>query len=116
LPSALTRDSLVNLLTGFIYSDSFGHHSTGVEIINWGAWANLVPAKVYSDGSRPRVGDVTQTLNLLCATQPTERLTMSADSFSQFALDDAGKAIMSDYANSLRAAMPDAVIRASVYS
>lgn len=116
LPSALTRDGLVNLLTGFIYSDSFGHYTTGVEIINWGAWANLVPAKVYSDGSRPRIGDVAHTLNLLSATQPTERLTMSADYFSQFALDDAGKRIMNDFAVALRAAMPDAVIRASVYS
>jgi hypothetical protein len=116
LPAALTRDGLVNLLTGFIYSDSFGHYTTGVEIINWGAWANLVPAKVYSDGSRPRIGDVTNTLNLLSATQPTERLTMSADYFSQFALDNAGKKIMSEYATSLRAAMPDAVVKASVYS
>lgn len=116
LPRALTRDGLVNLLTGFIYSDSFGHHTTGVDIINWGAWANLVPAKVYSDGSRPRIGDVTQTLNLLCATQPTERLTMSADNFSQFALDMDGKLIMNDFAVALRSAMPDAVIRASVYS
>lgn len=116
LPSALTRDGLVNLLTGFIYSDSFGHYTTGVEIFNWGVWANLVPAKVYSDGSRPRIGDVTHTLNLLSATQPTERLIMSADYFSQFAFDDAGKKIMNEYAASLRAAMPDAVVRASVYS
>lgn len=116
LPSSLTRDGLVNLLTGYIYSDSFGHHTTGVDIINWGAWANLVPAKVYSDGSRPRIGDVTQTLNLLCATQPTERLTMSADNFSQFALDSAGKAIQSDFAVALRSATPDAIVRASVYS
>lgn len=116
LSSALTRDGLVNLLTGFIYSDSFGHHTTGVDIINWGAWANLVPAKVYSDGSRPRIGDVTQTLNLLCATQPTERLTMSADNFFQFALDASGKAIMSEFATALRAATPDNIIRTSVYS
>jgi len=95
-----TRASLAELCASFMYLGAVDHELLGTNLWNYQLWTHKIPCRCYTDDRRAPV-DVYQRLVNANFNLHVSRVQLMHD-YSYLALDDAGKALFSEFQSNLK--------------